>query len=665
MRLFLSLLLLIPSLAFAAVPSAWPNGENAGGLFSVYFQNMTSTSCASGEAITGFSVSATTYLRPTCQPIASSLAWSLSGNTITPWQYIGTNNSVSLIFRTNASSDTSTKMIITTTWAVGIWTDAPTTALDVNWVTRAVSFTDTTNGTWFPWTTTGFNYIRGTTYFSGFLVDEQNANFYINPAQVSVMSWLAISGVITWPTPVAPRHLTTKAYVDAAIANINAAPWAGTVYQEFHGWTVGSCPAGWTYIAGWPIYGEWAWPTVVCGIANTGIVYREFWSDNNEPCPTGWVYVGVWPKYWPGKSNIVCGIWNTAALPTPPVNAACSTTVNTCTVWTPTSYNAGSCGWNATWTCNGSNGWTNASCTKANAACNAPPCNSSYGENGWTCYCASWGTWTVYGSSPYAKNSDVCRAAQHVWISLPANVTVIVWSLCSNFVWSSRNSVTTSAYAPLYGTYHFQWYGAQTCVARTNGSCGSSANTCDAGSPSWYSAWSCGWRQRWTCNGSNGWTNASCSLANAACTLACPAMSDFHTCELNWIWGQQVSATLSRWAHGSIQIPNFWSSYSVVRLTDVTHTCNNGTWVFNGTSNSYCWLKTICRPSSRMLGCSVNWVPWTNVRASFSQGTFWDEITTPTFPNGYRIDRLSLRFVCKSNGWELQNSPPPGCWLLW
>lgn len=59
--------------------------------------------------------------------------------------------------------------------------------------------------------------------------------------------------------------------------------------------------------------------------------------------------------------------WSCGTLPT---IASCNTaTANTCTKWTPSGYNAGSCGWNATWICNGANGWASVNCSKTNAPC--------------------------------------------------------------------------------------------------------------------------------------------------------------------------------------------------------------------------------------------------------------------------------------------------------
>lgn len=49
--------------------------------------------------------------------------------------------------------------------------------------------------------------------------------------------------------------------------------------------------------------------------------------------------------------------------------------------------------------------------------------------------------------------------------------------------------------------------------------CGGGANTCSVGSPSGYSAGACGGSQTWSCLGSGGGTNASCSIANAACVV--------------------------------------------------------------------------------------------------------------------------------------------------
>lgn len=86
--------------------------------------------------------------------------------------------------------------------------------------------------------------------------------------------------------------------------------------------------------------------------------------------------------------------WSCGTLPT---IGSCNTAVaNTCTKWTPSGYNAGTCGGNATWTCNGANGWASVSCSKANAAC---PVNGSCGSaNGVTTVSYPTANWCANGT---------------------------------------------------------------------------------------------------------------------------------------------------------------------------------------------------------------------------------------------------------------------------
>jgi hypothetical protein len=156
-----SFLLLLP-LSLMAAPSVWPNGENPGGSFSVYFQNLGSITCGTWEVLIGVSTGTTTYMRPVCRTVpVSSDSWTLSGNTANPTSYIGTNNDQSLFFRTNATSDTRNKMIITSSGAVGIWTSAPISPLHVEWtITTSSGLFVSSTRTYLPYAPTGINYLR-------------------------------------------------------------------------------------------------------------------------------------------------------------------------------------------------------------------------------------------------------------------------------------------------------------------------------------------------------------------------------------------------------------------------------------------------------------------------------------------------------------------------
>lgn len=162
---------------------------------------------------------------------------------------------------------------------------------------------------------------------------------------------------------------------------------------------------------------------------------------------------GKW-LHWDGSN------WSCIAMP---IEWACNNAVaNTCTYGTPSGYNAGSCGGNATWTCNGINGWSNASCSKANPSCavngvcgpanatkttNYPAsgwCSTGAKSDGdtigsdgtfnWTCLGTGGGSDANCSSSPFAIHCSM-RLDNDCWYSGP---TLTLYTTCGNFtVWRS------------------------------------------------------------------------------------------------------------------------------------------------------------------------------------------------------------------------------------
>lgn len=113
---------------------------------------------------------------------------------------------------------------------------------------------------------------------------------------------------------------------------------------------------------------------------------------------------GKW-LHWDGSN------WSCIAMP---IEWSCNNAVaNTCTYGTPTGYAAGSCGWTATWTCSGLNGWgSNTSCNKANPPC---PVNCSYTTTGWWACSASCGGGTqssTYHITVPAANGGTCAVSE-------------------------------------------------------------------------------------------------------------------------------------------------------------------------------------------------------------------------------------------------------------
>ncbi len=577
---------------------------------------------------------------------ASTTNWSLSGNSIALGSYIWTSNNQPLVFRTNATTDSTNKMVITSTGGVGIGTSAPTTALTVSWTVLATRLTDSTNGSWFPWTNNR-NYIRGNTYLSGTLYDESNILFYIRPSATSVMSQVSISWSITGPTPTLSWHLATKAYVDSSIATRMGSSTGKWIYVTF--WQpdmLGSplvCPAWWVAVWEGPVYDPSYGKTVVCAIRDSGLIYENFlttyWvSWSGLTCPAWWTVVWPWPFI--NRTTAICSIsettgptsytWpltpttytvtfdgnggaghnpgnktvnaNTAlgALPTNPTRSGytfngwwtatsggsqIATTTNITTnvryyaQWT---YNCASqsitpyVGFNSVtlpYTNGGSStpGLTSTSTSNANYICNFTySCNINNGNfagpnpNGWTCGCINGTVWdgtantcvpaTTYywASGLYWSCSATCGTGSQTRsvvckdnngntvtdINCASAGTKPVTSQSCNTLacecGSTGNTCTTGSPSGNVagscggnqtwtcgggGTANVSCTKANAACAPTavNGSCSTTSNTCTTWSPVNYLAWSCGGNQTWTCNGSNGGTNSSCTMANAAC----------------------------------------------------------------------------------------------------------------------------------------------------
>jgi hypothetical protein len=155
----------------------------------------------------------------------------------------------------------------------------------------------------------------------------------------------------------------------------------------------------------WTCLGQYGGTNASCSIANPPCPTPINWLCNNAyawfspgvPCFAGtsssynagscggsatWMCLG---QNW--GTNDSCNHTNPPC--STPVNGVCGWSVNACNAGTAWSYNPWVCWWSATWTCNGQNGGTNASCSIAN-----PPCCVS---NMWaSCqYVFQW-TWNAY-----------------------------------------------------------------------------------------------------------------------------------------------------------------------------------------------------------------------------------------------------------------------------
>lgn len=208
-----------------------------------------------------------------------------------------------------------------------------------------------------------------------------------------------------------------------------------------------------------------------------------------QPLKIPVVCTGQWKwLHWDGSN------WSCIAMP---IEWACNNaTVNTCTYGTPTGYAAGSCGWSATWTCSGLNGWGSASCSKVNPPC---PVNCSYTTTGWWACSVSCGGGTqssTYHITVPASNGGTC--------------TVSEWQVAA-----TQACNTHACAVPVDGG----WSNWSVCSASCGG--GTQTRTCTNPSPA------------------NGWNN--CVGANTqACNTQVCATTWVWSMVNAWCWGEQL-----------------------------------------------------------------------------------------------------------------------------
>ena len=212
------------------------------------------------------------------------------------------------------------------------------------------------------------------------------------------------------------------------------------------------------------------------------------------------------------------------------INGSCGGSANTCSSGSPSGYSAGSCGGSQTWSCVGSGGGTTASCSIANAACVV---NGSCGAaNGVAVYsapssglCGIGSATAVSGSGPFTWSCNGSGGGTNASCSAPLRVNGVCGASNNNCNAGTLNDIADT------GT-HYQWVcnginggtNSATCsqiipAVPVNGTCGAShlgtfasppsSNLCGNGSPTAVTTNSTTYT--WSCNGSGGGSNASCN----------------------------------------------------------------------------------------------------------------------------------------------------------
>ncbi|MFO0110717.1 MAG: hypothetical protein ACK52W_09355, partial [Alphaproteobacteria bacterium] len=220
-----------------------------------------------------------------------------------------------------------------------------------------------------------------------------------------------------------------------------------------------------------------------------------------------------------------------AACPPAPVNGVCNSSVGgACTAGTVAGDNgATACGTTRTWSCNGLNGGTNASCSLANPVCVVNGvCNSSVGgactagtvagDNGATA-CGTTRIWSCNGSgggtnasctlaNPVCVVNGVCNNGTDwaCWSGISANGNVgtcggnVTWQCLGQHGGTTDNCSRPREACPVNGV----------CKNGTDWACwsGISANG---------NVGTCGGNVTWQCLGQHGGTTDNCSRPREAC----------------------------------------------------------------------------------------------------------------------------------------------------
>ena len=266
--------------------------------------------------------------------------------------------------------------------------------------------------------------------------------------------------------------------------------------------TTGLCAAGTaSAVSGTTMLNAWTWTcqgsgggtTASCNTAPSAGCHNTFEvktccpvETSGSDCPAGQgakkAFFGSPPS---GNPCRIC------SASTPVVDGACGASAGTCSTGTVSGDNgATACGTTRTWTCSGSGGGSNASCSKANPLCAVNgTCGSADTVGTMSApssnLCSSGTATAVSGTGPWTWNCNGANGGTNASCSAP---------LMQNGVCGSANGVGVTS-------------------APSSNLCSSGTATAVSGAGPW----------SWNCNGVNGGTNASCSAplrVNASCGSA-------------------------------------------------------------------------------------------------------------------------------------------------
>jgi hypothetical protein len=342
--------------------------------------------------------------------------------------------------------------------------------------------------------------------------------------------------------------------------------------------TTGLCAAGTpSAVSGATVSNAWAWTctgsgggtTASCQTAVASGCHNTFEvktccpvETSGSDCPVGWgakkAFFGSPPT---GNPCRIC-------TSTPSVNGSCSTTAGACSAGTVSGDNgATACGTTRTWTCNGSDGGTNANCSKANAAC---------GGGGGGCYpdFEVYFGWSCPG--PTESINVTCPAGQGA----------------DQAAYGSHTAPAVCNQVPSEST----WRASECRVCGSppvNGACSSTAGACSTGSVSGDNgATACSTTRTWNCVGSGGGTTANCSKANPVCVVNGVCSSTAGACSSGSVSGDNGATACNT--------TRTWNCVGSGGGTTANCSKANPLCAINGTCGSANGVGTMSAPSSNL-----------------------------------------------------------------
>ena len=433
---------------------------------------------------------------------------------------------------------------------------------------------------------------------------------YVSAPSSSLCSVWSPSAVSTYTNSFTWSCVGTNA-ADANCSAIRVYPTNGVCSSTHYNCSVWSSQSN-TFVSNkysWSCNGANGWSTDYCtecanwyvlsGVSCVAIVN---WACNNTT--TAWYYTSA-------PSSNLCSAW---------------------TAWSVTAYSS-----TYGWTCNGANGWSDATCSAGrvyptNWSCNSLSPTYSYPSGAW------------------------CSAGSQSAVDTTASDWTFNWTCDWYYGWSDATCSNQRKRDGACGNADNKYYEAYNLTNSAASSYFTSLWLCDYTTVSATASSSAG-STTWSCVGKNWWWTDNCSATYASLVYTCPAANvasavawTYSVPQLNWWWSSSLSAS-AWWVSCSTTFTcpaNWWSSAKGTESCSQTSSCA-GSMATNAVSN---WASTYL----------ASWtVPSAVPTKSWSYSTTYGDCNYKC-PSGYSWDWSICGLNCGSKVDWLYSVPALNHW---